>query len=286
MTSHVSQRAEGSPLLDNIQTSMHLEKDTKFEKQAYRLKRCGTDFNVFMCNCGFKKVRKRCNYRICHYCGKIRSFKAFEQFIGPLKKRKIARSIYDSGLRFVTFTIKNQEELVGAMDKLYESLKKFRRRKYFKKLSAGLGSIDVTRDENGLWHVHTHMIIDSSFLDMKSHKKTGQDSELVREWKECTGGDGIVYVERVRTHESALGYTLKYLTKGLTNLTSEERAIFFKKTLGRRFIFTFKEFYGIKVIKKKYLCPECGSSRQYIFPNSEEYNLFLGKDPFYSPPRK
>ncbi|MEK6951754.1 MAG: hypothetical protein AABX29_01950, partial [Nanoarchaeota archaeon] len=58
-------------------------------------------------------------------------------------------------------------------------------------------------------------------------------------------------------------------TKGLENLTPEEKAEFFKATFGKRLIFTFGSFYKIKRPKKK-------KRLQYINPFSEEYQMFYG----------
>jgi plasmid rolling circle replication initiator protein Rep len=279
------QKSEGLLLLDNIQISQHLEKYPEMEMQAIRLRTCGKNFNFFMCNCNFIKIPKRCNYRICPVCGKIRSIKFYKKFIGLIKKKRVARSIYDKGLRLLTLTIKNQENLEGGITKLYSSFTQLKRRDYCKhNLSGGLGVIEIKKGKDGLWNHHIHFIIDSSYLDMKSHKKTGKDAKLVQEWKECTGDSGILDIKRITYHKGALNYVLKYLTKGIDDLTNEEKALFFKLTFKRRLLFTFgKEFYGIKFFKEKHVCPECGGYYKYLLSNSEEYeiakNYFKGKPP-------
>jgi hypothetical protein len=274
--SQISWKSEGLPLLDNIQISLQLEKDKLFEKQAHRLRTCGEFYNIFMCNCGFIKIPKKCNYRICPVCGKIRSINFYKKFINITRKKRIARSIFDKGLRFLTLTIKNQNNLEEGITKLYSSFTKLKRRDYCKtKLMGGLGVIEIKRGEDGLWNHHIHFIINSSFLDMKSHKRKGGDSKLVQEWKKCTGDSGVLDIRRITSHEGALNYVLKYLTKGIQDLTNEEKASFFKLTFKRRLLFTFGkgEFYGIKFFKEKHACPDCGGFYKYVLPNSEEYNL-------------
>jgi hypothetical protein len=108
---------------------------------------------------------------------------------------------------------------------------------------------------------------------MKSHKKTGKNSKLVQEWKTCTGDSEILDIKRINYHSGALNYVLKYLTKGLQDLTNEEKGLFFKLTFKRRLIFTFGEFYKIKEEKRKATCKNCGCSYQYIKPGSEEYEF-------------
>jgi hypothetical protein len=60
---------------------------------------------------------------------------------------------------------------------------------------------------------------------------------------------------------------LTYITKELDDLSPKDMALFFRATFGRRLLFTFGEFYGIKKPKlpKKY---------QYVKPGSEEHNQF------------
>jgi hypothetical protein len=268
------QKSEGLPLLDSIQISQHLEKYPELEMQAIRLRTCGKNYNTFMCGCKFIKISKKCNYRICPVCGKIRSIKFYKKFIGVIKTKRIARSIFDKGLRLLTLTIKNQEDLEQGITKLYSSFTQLKRRDYCKnKLFGGLGVIEIKKGKDEKWNHHIHFIIDSSYLDMKSHKKTGKDSMLVQEWKKCTGDSGILDIKRITHHAGALNYVLKYLTKGIYDLTNEEKALFFKLTFKRRLLFTFGEFYKIKFFKEKHVCPECGCPYQYVMPDSEEYEI-------------
>lgn len=274
-------------LLVNLQISKQLMKDSRFISQAFRLANCGQSYNAFFCGCKVIKIIKRCNYRICPICGKIRANKFFHQFIRFLKGKRIARSIYDNGLRFVTFTKKNLDSLEEAIDEIFSSLTNLRRRMYWKdRVKGALGILEIKKGQDGKWNVHAHFILDSSYLDMKSHKKTGEDSKLVQEWKIATGGSGVLDVRRVRDHGGALGYILKYLTKGISDLSSEEIAIFFGIVRGRRLLFTLGNFYKIPKIKKeKFRCPDCGCVYQYLSLNSAEYNLLYGLPPYERKPK-
>lgn len=235
-----------------------------------------------MCGCGFKKFPKKCNYRICTECAKSRSFRFYKKYLKPLRKKRIARSIYDLGLRFLTLTIINQENLEEGINYLYKSFYKFNRRSYLKeRIFGGLGVIDIKKGNDGLWNLHAHFIIDSRYLDVKSHKKTGRDSKLVQEWKHCTKGSGVLYIERIRNHKGALNYVLKYLTKGISDLSVEEKASFFKQIFGRRLLFTFGQFYKIKEIKVKFTCNDCGECYQYISVGTEEYEI---SEKWFDPP--
>ena len=260
--------AEGSPLLDSIQISKQLEKDKDFVNQAKRLANCCKHKNLFLGEEGFVEIGKGCGYRICNYCSKVRSNFYYKQFIDYLKTKKIPKFFNGKGLRFMTLTIKNEEDMIYGINKFYDSFTKLKRRDYFKKkVIGGIGTLEIKKGNDALWNIHGHFIIDSLYLDMKSHKKTGGDSEFVQEWKHCTKDSGILDVRTIKDHQGALGYVLKYLTKGIYDLSVEEKVEFFKLTYKRRLIFTFGDFYKIKRPKKK-------SKLQYINPYSEEYEMY------------
>src|SRR3989344_7736643 len=107
--------SEGDHLVHNIQTSMQLKELFGLDKQANRLENCGVNFLYFMCGCGFIRTKSNCYYRVCEKCAKTRSNKFFTKFFNYIKSKRIARSIYDNGLRFLTLTIKNKANLEEAI---------------------------------------------------------------------------------------------------------------------------------------------------------------------------
>lgn len=266
-----SSGAEGSLLLDNIRISKQLKKDPKFKKQSEKLANCRKHKNLFLGENGFIEIGSGCGFRICNYCSKVRANFYYNQFIDYLKTKNIPRFFNGKGLRFMTLTIKNVKNLIKGINKFYDSFTKLKRRSYFKdKIKGGIGTLEIKEGKDGLWNIHGHFIIDSKYLDMKSHlKKEGTDSKLVQEWKHCTKDRGILDVRKIKDYERSLGYVLKYLTKGIKDLSIKEKVKFFKLTYKRRLIFTFGNFYGIKRPKKK-------SKLQYIKRFSEEFNLFYG----------
>ncbi len=265
---------EVDPLLDNIRISEHLESNKKFVKQAKKLRNCCKNFEVFIDwkDSNFVKFGTRCGYRVCLYCSKVRSCFYYNQFIDHIRKIKIPKSMQQRGLRFLTLTLVNQKNLKKGINLFYKSFTKFKRRKYFKdRIMGGLGTIEAKKGEDKLWNIHGHFLIDSKYLDMKSHKRTGKDSLLVREWTKSTRGSSILFLKNVRDYQGSLNYILKYLVKGIENLTPKQKAEFFKITYKRRLIFTFGNFYGIRrpVKPKRY---------QWISPFSEEYESYLDSD--------
>ena len=269
---------EADLLLVNSRISEQLEKDEEYTTQANKLRNCSQFWNTFMCDCGFHRFAKRCYYKICPKCGKIRAMDLFNKYIGVLKTKRIARSIYDKGLRFLTLTIKNQKSQSEAREKLYSAFKKLRNREYWgERVKGGVAGFHVKRGKDGLWNAHLHIILDSSYLDMKSTKRTKKDSLLVQEWKHCTGGDGIIDIIRVRTHEGALNYILNYVSSCAFELSDEDKILFFKETFKKRLFFSFGKksegIYGLKFLKKRRACPDCGCLYQYIIPLTEEWEL-------------
>lgn len=262
------------------------EKEKWFRK-AELLENCKLHKNFFIDNeeNRFVELDKRCKSRVCRVCSLIRQMNYFDQFYPYLKKNKIARRINHDGLRLLTLTIKNQKNLTKGIDKIYKAFTKFKRRKYIneiitkkekkKRIRGGIGSFHIKKgigDKTSYNH-HIHLIIDSSYLDMKSHKKTGEDAKLVREWKSCTGEGGVLDIRKIKDHKGSLYYILNYLSQGFEGFTPKEKAIFFKATSGRRLIFTFGSFYGIKK-------PAKSKRYQYLPPGSEEYELaeaYFGK---------
>ena len=282
------QVSEADLLLVNSRTSEELQKDEGYVIQASKLKSCSQDWNTFMCGCSFKRFSKRCYYKVCPKCGKIRVMLLYEKFIVVFKKRRIARSVYDNGLRFLTLTIKNKEDLEKAIDEIYYFFRLLRNRKYWKeRVRGGVAGLHAKRGRDGLWNVHLHIILDSSYLDMKTHKKTKKDSKLVQEWKHCTGGDGIIDIRRVRSHEGALKYILNYVSGCAFELSDQDKAVYFKATFGSRLFFAFGKksegIYGLKIKKERRTCLDCGGHYQYIPPSSQEYELaqayFMEKKP-------
>ena len=263
----INKSSEGAPLLvnkrvyTNKEISNEIRKLEGFEYQANNIETCGTVEIYYRCGCGIIEIFRTCKYRICPHCSPRRSNTIHRTYFNPLKKHKIARSVFDSGLRLVTLTQRSKDSLLDGIISLHKYLKKLKERKYFKNfIFGGIGVIEVTKSNNK-WHVHMHLIVDSRYLDMKH--KPGEDSKFVKEWKKVTGGDCIVYVNRVYSHKGALNYVLKYITKTNSNLTLEDTSIYFKETFRKRLVFTFGSLYNI-IEKIEKVCRVCHEKFSYI----------------------
>ena len=257
---NISNNNYNTSCLDIKQISCEIEK-FGYKKQAERLENCCKNKVYFKCNCRIYVLPARCMNKVCPKCSKIRSYKIFKEYFEVLKEYKIGHSIYDNNcLRFLTLTIKNRKSLEEAINFLYKSFRKFKQRVYFKNhIFGGIGVMDYTKDENGLWHVHLHLIINSNYL---AREYKGHDPKLVQEWKTCTNETGILYINLVKNHKGGLNYVLKYISKVAKNISSKDLAVFYKSTKNRRFLFTFGTMY--KVTKKtKFVCKKCDCCLEY-----------------------
>ena len=257
--------------LDLKEIKLHLE-DLGFEKQALDLLDCNrfilpghskvhNSLCKFMCGCRFWKFRKTCKLRICPTCSKKRSHKLYKDLREPFKKLKVAHSIYDTGLRFLTLTIKNTKNLEEGINDIQKFFRMFQRRKYILvNVHGGLGVIEAKRGKDRLWNVHVHCVIESKYL---AREFNGEDPKLVKEWKSITKTSSVLDIRLVKDSDIALKYILKYVSKGLKDHSSEDIAEFYKATYGKRLLITFGSFRKI-LVKTKFLCPDCNCPLQYV----------------------
>lgn len=285
-------------LLDIYKRRTSLQKNLKevgMEREGKRFLSCGFDKIFFTCdNDGCddfgKDIEKKfwCDLRICPKCAERHATALKEKYLPHIKKSKKARSIYSYGLRFLTLTIPNQEDIHKGITLLYEGITRLRRRSYFKKnVNAGLGAIEMKIGFDNKWNIHAHLIIESNFLDMKSHLQgKNRDARFVQEWKKASQSQGVCYIELLNTTEykysveGALNYTLDYLSKGQAHLNNIEKAVFLRFSKGRRLVFSFGKFYKLKKIKFPLLCKNCFFEMKYVgfsefsFPSLTEIEFY------------
>lgn len=269
------------PLLDiyNRRTSLQKElREVGLVRQGERYLQCGFGDVLFDCNnsdCedfGAHTMKKfRCDLRICPTCSEINAKRLKEKYAPHINKCKKARSIYDYGLRFLTLTISNQEDIGEGITMLYQSITRLRRRKYFKeRVNAGLGVIEMKVGFDNKWNIHVHLIIESTFLDMKSHKYGKKKATFVKEWAKASRDVGVCDVRLLNqkrykySKNGALDYTLDYLSKGQSHMNNIEKAVFLRFSKGRRIVFSFGKFYSISNPKYDLLCNKCFGKLTYI----------------------
>ena len=159
-------------------------------KAFYKCPNCNRYFAVLM----------TCKSRLCPYCAKNRALKWFHR----LKSIKMQYPLT------MCLTSKHSQDLRGTINLVLKSFRTFR--KSFPEMKKGVYSIEILPKIDGYWYVHIHMLFDCVWLD---------GDKVSKVWNNLTGA----YVKDLKRRygQGALLETCKYVTKGLENLTDEQR---------------------------------------------------------------
>lgn len=138
-----------------------------------------------------------CHDRLCMPCQRRRS---------QALKDAIDYNAQGGRLRFVTLTEKHvPEPLKNQLKDLREDFAKLRRSKLWKEnVRGGISSVEVKLGDDGLWHVHLHLILEGNYIDQE---------ELSTAWFNATGDSHIVDIREVTNLDKASHYITKYITK-------------------------------------------------------------------------
>ena len=126
-------------LLDYMRNNIHFNKNIQpfvSQEDFERYRQCRTNFTAVKCN--DSKCRRvsyfpnTCKRPFCEYCYLKKIYKKKEHYLKILSKCRVARSIYDRGLRFLTLTMEKQPDLAEAYRKMNYFVWKLERSKYFK----------------------------------------------------------------------------------------------------------------------------------------------------------
>ena len=253
------ERAEGSPCLDYKEISLRISQ-LGFELDASNLENCNQNLVGWtFCNCGPKPVYRTCKLSICPHCRKIRAYKIFNRFHQKLQSYRIARSIFDPGLRFLTLTIKSNSDLKASDAFIRQAFHKFKMMSYVKeRITSGFYVIEHKKTDENLWHVHIHAIIFSKYMDIRN-VKLGKKSKLLASWNKAVGYESNIDIRRITSHKGALNYVLGYLTK--SNFKTEQDVVeYYFKLANKRMFATFGkrgELYCLGHFHVK-ICNKCG----------------------------
>jgi hypothetical protein len=95
--------------------------------------------------------------------------------------------------------------------------------------------------EDGRWHVHLHVLVETPWLDQK---------QLSQEWLAVTGDSSYVFIKAIQNPEREARYIAKYCAKGTDSSTyrsPEHLAEYILAIKGRRLITTFGSWRGMKL---------------------------------------
>jgi plasmid rolling circle replication initiator protein Rep len=168
-----------------------------------------------------------CRDRMCPRCQAGRSIET---------SKKISTVIGNMNApRQVELTVKHkQAKLSVEIDRLWDSFRKLRKSKFWKKVCVGgIGVLEITLNpKTRLWHPHLHLVFDGQYCP--------QD-QLSKEWKNATGDSEIVWIQAVHDRAKTAHYVAKYLSKSANPSDMEPCEIreFAESIHGRRLVFTF-----------------------------------------------
>ena len=186
--------------------------------KAENLRKCGSDYIKFDClkaGCEHSfMLGQHCKSRVCPDCSSYKRRNWRDKYLPYLEK------VNPSELRFITLTLRNQEDLHGGMGKIIRCFKKLRLKKMPERFEGGLVGYEAHLGKDGFWNIHCHALYHGKYIDQ---------AELSETWKEITGDSEVVWVssvlgkgykcqyrnKRISAQQSALDYILKYVVKGV-----------------------------------------------------------------------
>lgn len=244
---------------------------------AAALQRCGEQFLLHCCNCGFQHVaEKRCSQKWCPVC--VRK-------IATQRSLKYSRAAaLCKWPMFLTLTRANIGEL-NAHDirDLRRRFGKFRRQVFWSKnVTGGVACIEITNTGRG-WHPHLHCLLDCRWLAIetpepkpyysraiKAERFKRAAAELERNWSACLGQ--LVSSVKVKRTSGAdiIKEVCKYAVKGSDLVDSPDPigpAIWAMKST--RLVTSFGSFYGKQLVtaeekKPPLACPSCDGKNVWV----------------------
>lgn len=210
-------------------------------------------FNYMEDSIGSSKIVKsnRCMSRFCPVCQATRSRK--DAYMLDIILRYL-REEFRYNFLFLTLTVPNvnSSELVGELNRQYESLQRLIRRKEFKKISLGyLRKTEITYNaKRNDYHPHIHMLIAVKPSYFKSRDYVKRDTWL-KIWRECTGNDKITQVDIRKANEKSFRELAKYEAKAIDFLSYSQEVFdtFYFAMKGRKML-TWNGCF--QTAKKKY----------------------------------
>lgn len=181
----------------------------------------------------YRLAGSACHDRFCLPCAAERS---------RVIAHNVCEAIADREIRFVTLTIKTDGlSLATALDKLYDSFQKLRRRAmWHRAIFGGIAFLEITYNKKlERWHPHLHCLVDGTWIDQKRLRST---------WYEITGDSFIVDIRRPACNKAVGNYVAKYASKPfnttfLRNETLLDEALVALK--GRKLCLTFGRWRGL-----------------------------------------
>lgn len=195
---------------------------------------------VFLWQHNYFGIPLSCKKRFCVKCCKRRA-KRYQQLINAIF---LEHDLYSPRnkhrLKFISLTVANfpTERLGWGLDKFFRWFRRLRQRNFFKKAVRGFFyAFEITKGNDGLWHLHLHILADATYMD---------NYKLSDEWRQVVSPEWrgfITYIEEVKNIKESVKEVSKYPFKP-GSLTLAERCFldgFFRK---RRLVGFGGEWYS------------------------------------------
>lgn len=161
----------------------------------------GHKFITILCTtCGhYFDAPVYCGDRFCPVCSVSRRLRVRNR-LDFLVKSVQARTSYN--FKHLTLTIKNQKNLSVMTDVIMKSFRNLRKTASWKSHVCGGAFVTEVTGNSGDWHVHLHVIIQSTYYDFK---------EILKLWMRLSPGRGV-YIQNI-PKDQIVRYLTKYLSK-------------------------------------------------------------------------
>ena len=159
------------------------------------------DYRHFTCGgCGYSfNAPVSCGNRFCDVCQGSRRRKIRAKLTAIIKSRNADSG---NGIKLLTLTIPNQEDIRYATVQILRSFRRLRQRSFWRnKCSGGSWIVEITGSPKK-WHVHLHALLESRYIPY---------AFLSKHWSQVSLGK-IVYISKVPSG-AAIGYVTSYVSK-------------------------------------------------------------------------
>ncbi len=256
------------PSLNNFygNNSAVLGDEWDIENFKAKLWKCVNEFRVYTCKkCHLLHARPRwCKDRFCPKCAKYLSRRAKKAIKAIVKEQGLWERGSRHKLKFITLTCENFPErmVIWGLERLNIWFANLVRRSIWKKNMRGwLKRIEVTKGQDGNYHLHIHVLAEGSFIPQ---------SELSDIWRDILSKDDwrgvVVDIREVKGVGKAIKEIAKYCFKP-NGLSIEDKA-FLSKSFTKRRLYSFGGLWawllkGVDIEdldnESKYFVCVCGS---------------------------
>jgi hypothetical protein len=239
------------PRLRKLYKNERLIRETGQDKRAKRMGICGNTIQVSV-NKKYNGMMRfepsvRCKDRVCPICNAFRASKLSREV------EKLGEKMSNPHLLTITAAADKRNNLELCFKNYKESVRKLKRNKtWFKKyVNGGIEHIEVVKQKNKGWHIHSHMLVDLNVdREVENMRMGAFDMELdpIKEHlQRVLVSVGLGRISDIRPVTEGYGkeiakYALKP-SKDIKDCDFKEMIIALK---GKRMVSRFGNCYGIK----------------------------------------